>query len=311
MKRPILGILFAILWAGVFYALAYPLIFVAVASWAGAREPDKYPTVCDEAFGIAMRTLNPYLIAGVLALGAFGAWARVLPGTINKSLIQLDSIPPAQRGFDRLPLQITVGSAATFFILISITHVTRTDFDMMSRFISEYAVNSVLGTLTLATGGVIFLSLAIGLARSVTPSFWLLLVSACLITASVALCVCTVCPTDLYGPDFTPPSAWTSARVLHNTFAALLAFSAVEAFLFLPGAFCRCPRWRPIFVQSMIAAALLVTVFLSASWLPFKLTPLVVKVLYVMMALWSFWIARRGLTMPGRSDSHRVMVQST
>ena len=62
MKRAILGILFGILWAGVFYALAYPLIFVAVASWAGAREPDKYPTVCDEAFGIAMRTLNPYLI---------------------------------------------------------------------------------------------------------------------------------------------------------------------------------------------------------------------------------------------------------
>ena len=70
MKRAILGILFGILWAGVFYALAYPLIFVAVASWAGAREPDKYPTVCDEAFGIAMRTLNPYLIAGVLALGS-------------------------------------------------------------------------------------------------------------------------------------------------------------------------------------------------------------------------------------------------
>jgi hypothetical protein len=61
----------------------------------------------------------------------------------------------------------------------------------------------------------------------------------------------------------------------------------------------------------MIAAALLVTVFLSASWLPFKLTPLVVKVLYVLMAFWSFWIARRGLTMLGRSDSHRVMVQST
>jgi hypothetical protein len=87
-----------------------------------------------------------------------------------------------------------------------------------------------------------------------------------------------------------------------------LIFVAVASWA---GAFCRCPRWRPIFVQSMIAAVLLVTVFLSASWLPFKLTPLAVKVLYVLMAFWSFWIARRGLTMFGRSESHRVMVQST
>jgi hypothetical protein len=292
--RMVARVLAGLFWAGLLYVMAYQLVFVAAATWAGVREPQKYPAVCDEAFATAMQTLNPYLVAGTLALAAAGAWTRLLPGTggSGRSPKPLNQTPK-QRVIERLSFRLALSSVIAMASLATLNHILRPDYDPMSRHLSEYAVGSywAIGTATLAAGATIFLSFGIGLAVSVTRSFWLVMASGCFITSALALYVCVAFPTDLLGPGGAMPTNSTVHGILHNTFAALLALAAVEGFLFLPGAFFQCSRWRPMFSTSVIATVLLLAVFLIVPWLPPSFTAMGIKIWYALMAGWIACVA--------------------
>src|SRR5580692_9257233 len=127
--RPVIRVLCALAWGCVFYGLAYQFTLVSIATWAGAREPDKYPDVCDAAFAAAFPAINPYLILGAVLLAAAGSWAGILPGTS----VRPESPSSPGDGRALVAFRVTLGSVIIMLFLSILVHILRTDYDPMSK----------------------------------------------------------------------------------------------------------------------------------------------------------------------------------
>lgn len=158
---------------------------------------------------------------------------------------------------DRLTVRfanVALGCFAVFVLGVVLMHLLRSDVDMASHRISDYAAGPWGGLMTTAFAGASLgcLMLALGFARSRPGSVAGWLAAALFAIASVGLAVTAVYPTDIPGA----PS--TMVGSIHNISFLVNVVSIVLAALLTAAIALRDARWRRHRAPATLLALLLV-----------------------------------------------------
>jgi hypothetical protein len=289
-------LLFGLVWAAVFYYVACVLVGNAAGYRAAIQDPAGAPAGGQAAALAAIAALQPYLIAGALALAALGAWTSELPGTRRRGpLPPADLVGPrTERGWrlNRLLGGAAVGLILAFLTLVAVLHLLRTDYDPRHRYLSEYAIGPHRAVMlaAMASAGAALLTLALGLTRSVARSSAGVAAAVFLALAGVGFCLSAVWTTDAQ-PEAGAPKVVTSEGTAHDAAATFGRLFVLAAVLLAPFAFWRCPRWRPFVWPAAAGAALAIAIAIAGGlWLP-HMGGLAQRLTYVALAAWALAVA--------------------
>lgn len=282
--RRLLAIL---LWSPVFYGIGRFIARSTIITVVGVQDPKLYPLNTAIRATLVLNEWRWAFVVGAISVANMVALLGWLPGTTRPIAHSIKS------GGRRSGICV-IALLIAFLLCVGFMHVVRSDLNPRRNFLSEYVLDDygVVMVSGMVLAGLAAIALSIGLWRSVTTSFWLMLGCASSLLAGMCYIAAAIFKADKPSWDGVIVPA-TADGVIHDTTAVGAAYLATAVFAVLPPAFWHCPRWRPAVTSSVVAAVMVFALFVLSITLGYLPAGLGQRCWVMITAICAMGVSRR------------------